>query len=94
MFNHKLEIEMKKNSLRKALGFLAGAATGAIAGILLAPNSGKKTRENIATKASQKKDDFNASVKKGVDKFNSFKDSVFSLVTKQEEEIGQENGQQ
>ncbi len=33
------------------LGFLAGAAAGALAGILLAPDSGENTRKKIAAKA-------------------------------------------
>lgn len=92
MFNQKRENEMK-NSVSVFLGFAAGATIGVIAGILMAPDSGKKTRENLANKVSQVKDDLNESVKKGMDKLNSFKDSVFSLVNKGEE-IGQETRQQ
>ena len=72
---------MKKNQSNSKvyLGFLAGATAGAIAGILLAPETGKDTRKNIANKASQLKDDLNSSLQKGKEKFASFKDSVFSL---------------
>jgi gas vesicle protein len=35
------------------LAFIAGAATGAIAGILLAPEEGSKTREEIAGKGKE-----------------------------------------
>ena len=38
------------SSTKALLGFVAGAAVGAIAGILLAPDSGTNTRKKIATK--------------------------------------------
>lgn len=77
---------MKKNSANVLLGFAAGAVTGAVAGILLAPGSGKTTRQNIATKAVQLKDNVGASMQKGFEKLGTFKDSVFSLLNKGEEE--------
>jgi len=39
------------------LGLILGAATGAVAGLLLAPASGKETRENLAEKAGELKSD-------------------------------------
>lgn len=39
-----------------ALGAVVGAAVGAVVGILTAPKSGKETREDIKTKASEAKD--------------------------------------
>lgn len=50
------------NDQKVILAFLAGAATGAIAGILLAPNSGEETRKKIADKASELKDDLNSQI--------------------------------
>ena len=85
---------MKKKSANLFLGFLAGATAGTLAGILLAPDSGKNTRQNLSNKASQIKDDFGATLQKGVDKLGSFKDSAFSLINKYEEEakpLGTEN---
>jgi len=38
------------------LGFIAGAAIGAIAGILLAPDSGAATRQKIIDKSGDLKD--------------------------------------
>ena len=35
------------------LGLILGAATGAVAGLLLAPASGKETRENLSDKAGE-----------------------------------------
>ena len=39
------------------LGLILGAATGAVAGLLLAPASGKETRENLSDKAGEIKSD-------------------------------------
>jgi gas vesicle protein len=36
-------------------GFLAGASLGILTGVLIAPNSGKKTREQIADKTKDLK---------------------------------------
>ena len=56
------------NNGKVLLGVLAGAAAGVITGILVAPASGKETRENISAKTddllSQVKDLLN---KKGKD---------------------------
>lgn len=46
---------MKKSEL---LFLLAGVSLGALAGILLAPDKGEKTREKIAKKAGDIKQDF------------------------------------
>jgi len=73
------------------LGLVLGAATGAVAGLLLAPASGKETREKIADKTGELKSDldrkFNElsqkikdldgdSVKEFKEKFYEVKDSV------------------
>jgi gas vesicle protein len=71
-----------KNSGKVFLGFLSGAAAGVLAGILMAPDKGKNTRQNVANKASQFKDDVGVTFQKGVDKINSFKESAFSLINK------------
>lgn len=62
------------------LGFLAGAAAGAIAGILLAPDKGQVTRKNITDATSKLSDNVNRQVQKSVDKISSLKESAFSLV--------------
>jgi len=47
----------KKNLIKgAAIGVAAGAIAGAIAGILLAPKSGKETREDIAKYLGEMKD--------------------------------------
>jgi len=62
------------------LGFLAGAASGAIAGILLAPEKGDVTRKNISDRASLLKNNVNDQVQKSVEKLNNLKQTAFSLI--------------
>ena len=51
------------------LGFLAGAALGAIAGILFAPDKGSETRKKISRRTSELGDSLK-------DSFNEFVDRV------------------
>jgi gas vesicle protein len=44
------------------VGFLLGAAAGAMAGILLAPSSGEETRKKIADKATDIKDELSTQI--------------------------------
>lgn len=44
------------SSSKVLLGFVAGAAVGALAGILFAPDKGSNTRSKIATKAGDWKE--------------------------------------
>ena len=55
---------MKSGKLIAAI--LAGAATGALLGILFAPDKGHQTRKKISKKGS----DFTDTVKKGMDDFS------------------------
>ena len=57
------------SSSKALLGFVAGAAVGALAGILFAPDSGPNTRKKIATKTG----DLTDSLK---NTFGDFIDSV------------------
>jgi gas vesicle protein len=65
------------NSGKILIGFLAGAAVGAIVGILLAPDKGEITRQNLADASSKLKEDLNNQIQKGLDKFNSLKETAF-----------------
>jgi gas vesicle protein len=49
---------MKESTANFLLGVLAGAAAGAIAGILFAPDKGSKTRENIKRKILDFSDEY------------------------------------
>lgn len=50
-----------------AVGFLAGAAVGALAGILFAPDSGSNTRKKISSKSGEIKDSVKNSFNEFVD---------------------------
>jgi len=78
------------NRVKILLGFVAGAAAGTIAGILLAPAKGEVTRQNLSQKTSDISGDIAEKFQKGIDKFNSFTQSAFSLVNK----YGENNGSQ
>lgn len=70
---------------RVILGFLAGAAAGSLAGVLLAPEKGATTRKKIAGKTH----DLAQSVKSN---FNDFIDTLwhsFAGVKEQAEELGE-----
>ena len=45
------------NNQKVALGFICGLAAGALAGVLLAPDSGTETRKKIANRAKDLKDE-------------------------------------
>jgi gas vesicle protein len=62
------------------VGFLAGAAIGALAGILFAPDKGSKTRKKIASKSG----DISDSLKKS---FNNFVDGVKEMYTGAKDEM-------
>ena len=54
---------------KTVLGFLAGAAVGALAGILLAPDKGSETRKKISKKTNDLGDSLKGS-------FNDFVDGI------------------
>jgi len=67
------------------LGFLAGAAAGALAGVLLAPDKGSATRKKITGKAGDITDSIKSS-------FNDFIDGLketYSNVKDDAEELGE-----
>jgi len=54
------------------LGFIAGATTGVVAALLLAPTTGEENRRKISKTANKVKDDINSTIKDGLDKFSKF----------------------
>jgi len=71
------------NYSKIGLAFLAGAAAGALAGILLAPDKGTETRKKIADKAKDLKETVTEKMKDGFKKANELKDKF----AKEAEEI-------
>lgn len=71
------------NSTMKIIGgFIAGAALGAVAGILMAPESGDKTRKRMMDESKRLADQFTESLSKTLD-------SVKSTYNKKMEEYAQ-----
>ncbi|MFA9187745.1 YtxH domain-containing protein [Flavobacterium sp. FBOR7N2.3] len=66
---------MKTNKV--ILGVIGGLATGAILGVLFAPNSGKNTRKKIADKSKTLKDN----TKKDLDKLMQKLDEKYQSVS-------------
>jgi gas vesicle protein len=61
---------MKESTANFLLGVLAGAAAGAIVGILFAPDKGSKTRENIKKKIREISDDYGLGINELIDEMN------------------------
>ena len=55
------------NTGKTLLTFLAGAAVGAVAALLLAPESGDKTRERLSMKAADAADAAKKKILEGLD---------------------------
>jgi gas vesicle protein len=76
------------NAGKTALGLLAGIATGALLGILFAPDSGKNTRKKIVQKgegyADDVKDKFNGLLDSMKEKYNSIRKEAELLEEKGE----------
>ena len=68
------------------LGFLAGAAAGAIVGILFAPDKGSETRRKIADESNDLADNLKGKINNLVDgvkeKFSSFKSEAEDVAEK------------
>jgi len=69
------------------LGFLAGAAVGAAIGVLFAPRSGKETRERMAGKARDTKDEMEAAIDEARAEWAKAKGKVVDTATMTKEEV-------
>lgn len=73
---------MNKGTRNTVLGFLAGAATGALAGVLIAPAKGSKTRKKIKKQIVNTTKGVSDSVGKKADdikgKINEVVDGIFN----------------
>ena len=70
------------NAKNTAIGFILGAAAGAITGLLLAPDSGKNTRVKLKQSALDLKDTLNTTVEDGYSKINKLKEDAVAAVNK------------
>jgi gas vesicle protein len=74
------------NSSKIALGVLGGIAAGAIAGILLAPDKGSKTRKKIVVKSKDFADDikgkFEDLYENVTDKYENLLHNTNEVITK------------
>ncbi|MEO8590741.1 MAG: YtxH domain-containing protein [Flavobacteriales bacterium] len=68
-------------------GFLAGAAVGAALGILFAPHSGKETRQRMANKAKDAKDDLDDLIDKGREEWSKAKGKAHDTATMTKDEV-------
>jgi gas vesicle protein len=69
------------------LGFLAGAAVGAAIGVLFAPRSGRETRERMAGRARDAKDDMEAAIDEARADWAKAKGRVVDTATMTKEEV-------
>jgi gas vesicle protein len=85
------------SSSKILLGFLVGAAAGAVLGILFAPDKGTETRRKISEKshdmANSLKDNFNDFVDGVRDKFSSVKDEAEELADKSQSKFNKLKGE-
>lgn len=74
------------NAGKLIAGILAGAAAGAILGVLFAPDKGEETRSKIASKTSDMKEKFNDFMDGLCDKYESLKDNISGRMEAYEED--------
>ena len=68
-------------------GFLAGAAIGSIAALLMAPDSGKATRKKIADQSKKVTDDMKRSLSKSLDSLKESYDKKVGLLSEKKKEV-------
>lgn len=74
------------NAGKLIAGILAGAAAGAILGVLFAPDKGEETRSKIVSKTSDMKEKFNDFMDGLCDKYESLKDNISDRMEAYEED--------
>ncbi len=69
---------MNDDTKKVIQGLLIGAAAGVVAGILLAPSSGKDTRKKLADSAKDISDKFGSEFDNALGKISNFTESTLS----------------
>ncbi|MFZ1688502.1 MAG: YtxH domain-containing protein [Flavobacteriales bacterium] len=69
------------------IAFVAGIAAGAALGLLLAPQSGKETREQIGRKGREAKDALDDLIEEGREKWGEAKGKAADAATMTREEV-------
>ena len=69
-----------KDNQKVFLSFLIGATAGVAAGILLAPYSGRESRQKLADTAGSLGNDLSGQFNTSLDKLNELKNSVVSTI--------------
>jgi gas vesicle protein len=80
---------MKDSTGKMILGVIIGAAVGAVAGILFAPDKGSVTRKKIADKAKETGDNLKETV---TGKFEEVKDFVTETMDKRKNKKNDHHG--
>lgn len=70
------------NNLKSAIMFLGGVAVGTMIGVLLAPDSGKKTRKKLVRQFDDLKDNLGDKLASGKAKLDSLKNDALSEAEK------------
>jgi gas vesicle protein len=78
------------HSVNFLAGIVIGGLTGAAAAILLAPQSGKETREQIRQKATELRDQTTASVEDAVSQVRSKADQIKDDVSEKAKDLKQQ----
>ena len=75
------------NSEKSLLAFIAGAAAGAVAGLLLAPETGEATRRKLTEKAGSLAGELEESWETNAKKFKELTDTALAEVEKYSKQI-------
>lgn len=75
------------NSEKSLLAFIAGAAAGAVAGLLLAPEAGEATRRKLTEKAGSLANELEESWETNSKKFKDLTDAALAEVEKYSKQV-------
>jgi hypothetical protein len=85
-FIWSLKIYIMNNTGKIIAAMVAGAAAGAVMGVLFAPGKGSETRKKIKDKGAEIADEVKDKFRKGREKLNSLKEDIENSVKEKAEE--------